>query len=233
MSICKDYFQCLSVLKLKKKNKEHYLHLKLINRNGIFNSYLWDFVDYYEKEIRVGEVYAIKFISESYNGEKIIKIKNIKILEDNNFKKYGYNDSAILLSSNKAKKYYYKEIINFLEKYHFNSILGIRRWIEKNKKVIIDTGHLEEKLLCLENLSVLLEKFNHKIYFELSVIIILLHKVDLDDNSSILNCDTKYLNDIELYKNDKKGFIKKYKYIVDLVDYNFANYKILNTKKRY
>ncbi len=231
MSICKDYFQCLSVLKLKKKNKEQYLKIKLVNRKGIFASYLWDFVDFYEERIKVGSIYAVKFISESYNDQKVIKIKNIKLIENENFKKYGYSDDAVLVSKNDASKYYYKEIVGFLEKYNSKSIREITDWVKRNKKIFMDTGHIEEKVLCLDNLSALFEKFNDKINFELSIIIILLHKINLKKNNSILNFNNKYLNDVELYKNDNKGFIKKYKYIVDLVDYNFSNYKIINTKR--
>ena len=231
MSICKDYFQCLSVLKLKKKNKEQYLKIKLVNRKGIFASYLWDFIDFYEERIQVGSIYAVKFISESYNDQKVIKIKNIKLIENESFKKYGYSDDTVLVSKNDASKYYYKEIVGFLEKYNSKSIREITDWVKRNKKIFMDTGHIEEKVLCLESLSALFEKFNDKINFELSIIIILLHKINLKKNNSILNFNKKYLNDVELYKNDNKGFIKKYKYIVDLVDYNFSNYKIINTKR--
>ena len=179
MSICKDYFQCLSVLKLKKKNKEQYLKIKLVNRKGIFASYLWDFVDFYEERIQVGSIYAVKFISESYNNQKVIKIKNIKLIENQNFKKYGYSDDAVLVSKNDASKYYYKEIIGFLEKYNSKSIREITDWVKRNKKIFMETGHVEEKVLCLDSLSALFEKFNDKINFELSIIIILLHKINL------------------------------------------------------
>ena len=231
MAILKDYFQCLSIQKFKKRNQEEYLYLRLKSANGIINGYLWDMVEHFEKRIISGEVYAIKYEEDLFQNKKVIKVKNILPVNARSFDKYGFKSNQIKVSNNEINRYYYDEIINLLLNYKSTSISSLLIWVGKNKKILIKNGYLEHKFLCLEQLNVLINNFNQNVDIDLCVSIIILDRLDINVDSILLKFNDGQADDVSLYLKDNKGFIKKYKYIVDLIEYNFRSCTILTTHR--
>ena len=231
MAILKDYFQCLSIQKFKKRNQEEYLYLRLKSANGIINGYLWDMVEHFEKRIISGEVYAIKYEEDLFQNKKVIKIKNILSVSARSFDKYGFKSNQIKVSNNEINRYYYDEIINLLLNYKSTSISSLLIWLGKNKKFLVENAYLEHKFLCLEQLNVLINNFNQNVDIDLCVSTIILDRLDINVDSILLKFKDGQADDVSLYLKGNKGFIKKYKYIVDLIEYNFRSCTILTTHR--
>ena len=228
--LSKDYYKCIQVQHLKKNNGSSYLKIRLVNKSGMINAYLWDMINFYAKEIIEERVYAIKAKEEVYNDERILNIKHIKPADNDRYDKYGYNPQKINLSKKKISEYQYNELMSLLSNYSNPIIEIIMDFYLGNKKIIINSGLLEHKQICMQHITMLDSNYRKKINQDLCVIIILIDRLKIDSlMGKIKKIDIKYYNLIKMYMMNDKEFIKKYKYIVDLISYNFNNQMFFKT----
>ena len=92
---------------------------------------------------------------------------------------------------------------------------------------------MEHKHLCLEYFRLIENTLNTDVNSNLYIYFILIDRIDLDLNSLTIKAKdySRTLSEaLLLYSNDNKGFIKKYKSIVDLINDNLNNYT--NLKKQ-
>jgi len=233
MPLKRDYFKCLSVVKNTKKNGEPYLFVKLQNKKGIICGYIWEKIDLYKERIKANGFYAIKFQEDIYNDSKVLNIKNINSIKGSRYEKYGYSNDLLLISDKIINDYFYNEISSFILKRN-NSLMDILlAFIKKNKKIILSSGYMEHKHLCLEYFRLIENTLNTDVNSNLYIYFILIDRIDLDLNSLTIKVKdySRTLSEaLLLYSNDNKGFIKKYKSIVDLINDNLNNYT--NLKKQ-
>ncbi len=227
MSLSKDYFKCLSITKNIKKDGNPYLFLKLQNSKEIIYGYLWNKLELYQSKIKVDGVYAIKYQNDSYNGFKVLNIKNINQVEGGRYKRYGYSSKAILMTSTAKNNYFFNEISNFISNRNNPSMKILLEFLNKNKKIILSSRLAEQKYLCFEYFNLIEKTFDKQIDSNLYIYIIIIDRLNLDIDSlisKVKNQSKSLYKPLFLYFNDNKGFIKKYKYIVDFIDDNFKNY---------
>ena len=228
--LLKDYYQCIQFQKLRKTNSEAYVKMRLINKNGVFDGYIWDMVDFYNNRIKEGDIYAIKAREELYNDRIILNIKHLNRVDGGRYDKYNYNSNNIKLSKKKLVEYYYDELIDLISIHEDPIINAILDFYIKNKKKLLNLNLLRHKTMCIKHLNILHKNYDRKIDFNLCVIIILIDRVQADLLiSKIKKIDLKYYKIIQFYILNHKEFIKKYKYIVDLISYNLSNEKIFKT----
>ena len=235
MPLKRDYFKCLSVAKNTKKNGEPYLLVKLQNRKGIICGYIWEKIDLYKERIKANGLYAIKFQEDVYNDSKVLNIKNINSIKDSRYEKYGYSNELLLINDKIINDYFFNEISSFILKRN-NSLMDILlAFIKKNKKIILSSGYMEHKYLCLEYFQLIRNTLNTDLNSDLYIYFILIDRIDLDINSLAIKVKkySRTLNEaLLLYSNDNKGFIKKYKSIVDLINDNLNNYTNLKEQTK-
>ena len=92
---------------------------------------------------------------------------------------------------------------------------------------------MEHKYLCLKYFQLIENTVNTDVNSNLYIYSILIDRIDLDIDSlamKVKECSRTLSQSLLLYSNDNKGFIKKYKSIVDLINDNLNNYT--NLKKQ-
>ena len=227
MPLKRDYFKCLSITKNTKQNGDPYLFIKLQNSKEIVDGYLWKKIELYQKRILKDGLYAIKYQEEMYNDSKVLNIKNINSIKDDRYKKYGYSSNSVLINSKVINNNFFNEISNFILKRDDPLMNILFTFMKKNKKVILSSKYIQHKYLCLKYFQLIESALHREIDSNLYIYIILIDRLDLDINPLILKI--KKYSDIlyealYLYSNNNKGFIKKYKSIVDLINDNLNNY---------
>jgi len=226
--LIKDYYKCIQLQTLKKNNGSPYLKIRLLNDCGIIDGYLWDMIDFYAKKINQNSIYAIKAKKEIYNNEKVLHIKNINLVLKNNYDRYGYSSKKISLSNKKLSEYYYDKLMDSISSYSNPAIKLIVDFYKEMKDDIIKSHLLCYKQICIKHLFMLNENSQFKIDQDLCIILILIDRLEIDLlMREMKKNNIKYYNMIKLYRKNDKEFIKKYKYIVDLIRYNFDNEKSL------
>ena len=235
MPLKKDYFKCLSLKKNKKKNGQPYLFLKLQNSREVVGGYLWERVELYDKRISSDGLYAIKYQEERYNGSRVLNIKNINSITGSRYQRYGYSDRLLLMSESVRDEYFFNEISSFIVNRN-NPLMDILcAFTQRNKELILSSRCVEHKYLCLEYFQLIENTLNKSLHSSLYIYFILIDRLDLDINALTLEVQrhSGALSEaLLLYLNDNKGFIKKYKSIVDLINDNFNNYTNLKTQAK-
>ena len=227
MSLSKDYFKCLSITKNIKKDGNPYLFLKLQNSRQIIHGYLWNNLELYQSKIKVDCVYAIKYQNDIYNGLKVLNIKNINQVEGDRYKRYNYSSKTVLMTMTAKNNYFFNEISNFILNRNNASMKILLEFLNKNKIIIISSKLTEQKYICLEYFYLLEKTLDKQIDSNLYIYIIIIDRLNLNVDSLISKVKKQsepLYKSLFLYLNDNKGFIKKYKYIVDFIDDNFKNY---------
>ena len=227
MSLSKDYFKCLSITKNIKKDGNPYLFLKLQNSKEIIYGYLWNKLELYQSKIKVDCVYAIKYQNDIYNGLKVLNIKNINQVEGDRYKRYNYSSKAVLMTMTAKNNYFFNEISNFILNRNNVPMKILLEFLNKNKKIIISSKLTEQKYICLEYFYLLEKTLDKQIDSNLYIYIIIIDRLNLNVDSLISKVKKQsepLYKSLFLYLNDNKGFIKKYKYIVDFIDDNLKNY---------
>ena len=228
--LTKKYYKCIKVQRLKKNNGDPYIQLRLINSNQIIDGYIWDMISLYEKRINEDSIYAIKAKEELYNDNKVLNIKSINLVDDDRYNKYHYSSKNINLSSQKILEYHYDELINLISSYSHPVIKIIHQYFVKNKHEILFSGLTEQKRICIKHIIMLDANYRKKIDLNLSIVLILIDRLELEFIiKKIKGIDIEYYKNISLYTINDKEFIKKYKYIVDLIRYNSNNEKFFKT----
>lgn len=231
MSLKKNYYKCLSVTENTKKNGDPYLFLRLENKDSIVDGYIWDNIDIYKNVVSEDGIYAIKYQIDSFNKASVLNIKNISPVEGSRYKKYGYTKSMVTMSPSKKNNFYLSEISKFILSRDDKSLAALNDLMITNKRKILSTKLVESKYLTLKYFEMVEKTFISKADSKLFIHIIALHGLSLDINSLLekLNANTRLYQGLSLYVNNNKGFIKKYKFIVDFIDDNLKNY--INLKK--
>jgi len=235
MSLSKDYFKCLSITKNIKKDGNPYLFLKLQNSRQIIHGYLWNNLELYQSKIKVDCVYAIKYQNDIYNGLKVLNIKNINQVEGDRYKRYNYSSKTVLMTMTAKNNYFFNEISNFILNRNNASMKILLEFLNKNKKIIISSKLTEQKYICLEYFYLLEKTLDKQIDSNLYIYIIIIDRLNLNVDSLISKVKKQsepLYKSLFLYLNDNKGFIKKYKYIVDFIDDNFKNYTNLKNEAK-
>ncbi len=99
--------------------------------------------------------------------------------------------------------------------------------------MILSTKLAKQKYICLQHFSLIEKTLNKEIDSDLSVYIIIIDRLGLNINPLMLKvkkCSVALYDALFLYSNNNKGFIKKYKYIVDFIDDNLKNYTNLKAQ---
>ena len=169
-------------------------------------------------------------ISQTIN--KILNIKHLNKVDGGRYNRYSYNKSNITVSTEKVFEYYYNEVINLILKYPNPIIKMISKFYLKNKKKLLSLELMRYKSVCIKHAEVLAKSYHKNINLDLCIVIILIDKIPNLDSLfyDIKKIDQKYYEIIELYRMNHKEFIKKHKYIVDLISYNFKKEKVFKTK---
>ena len=219
-----NYYKCIQIQHLKKKNGTPYIKACLINKRGVINAYLWDMVEFYAKDIKKDQIYAVKAKEEIYNNEKVLNIRHIKPVIDSRYRRYGYDLDCINITDKKMSKFFYNNLIEIMDSYSNKTIKVIREFYIKNKYKMINSKLLGYKQIALKQLSIIYENYETKVDQELCVILILIDRLNIELlMDEIRRINSQHYNSIKLYRINDKEFIKKYKYIVDLISYNFNN----------
>ena len=229
--LIKDYYKCTQVEYLKKKDSSPYIKLCLLNNKGLFDGYLWNMVEFFADKVNEDEVYAIKAKEEIYNNAKVLNIQNIKPIVNGNYDKYGYTLDKLSISRKQISKFHYNSLLESVSLYRNKTIDLILEFYTKNKNEIITSDLLNHKYNCFKHMLVLSENYGTKIDKKLCIILILIDRLStgsLIEKIKLVNI--KYYNLIKFYQANDKEFIKKYKYIVDLISYNFNNESFFKTK---
>ena len=228
----KDYYKCIQLEKLIKNNGDSYIKVRLLNKSGIIDGYIWEMIDFYKDRIKEGSTYAIKSKKEIYNNNSILNIKHLNKVDGGRYNRYSYNKSNITVSTEKVFEYYYNEVINLILKYPNPIIKMISKFYLKNKKKLLSLELMRYKSVCIKHAEVLAKSYHKNINLDLCIVIILIDKIPNLDSLfyDIKKIDQKYYEIIELYRMNHKEFIKKHKYIVDLISYNFKKEKVFKTK---
>lgn len=227
MSPYKDYFKCLSVKENTKKNGENYLYLKLQNKDTIIDGYLWNNVDFYKSRLVDNRIYAVKFELDSYNKLEVLNIKNINLVLNGNYRRYGYRPSMVKMSLAKKNLYDYDQILKFVD--YFNDITFdfLKAHITTNKSKYLRSGTLEYRLFTLKYLKLIEENSGIPINV-VYPFIVLLNDIKLNLDKLLLN--VKDVNEVLhdelcLFIRNNKAFIKKHKFIVHLIKDSQDNYR--------
>ena len=231
MSLKKNFYKCLSVTENTKKNGEPYLFLRLENKDSIIDGYMWENIDIYKDVVFEDGVYAIKYQIDTFNRVSVLNIKNISLVEGSRYRKYGYNKSMVTMSPSKRNDFYLTEISKFILSRADKSLAALNDFIIVNKRKILLSRLVESKYLTLRYFKMVEKTLTSKADSKLFIHIILLHGLSLDIKSLLekLNTNSRLYEGLNLYANNNKGFIKKYKFIVDFIDDNLKNY--INLKK--
>ena len=231
MPLKKDYYKCIFVSENTKKNGEPYLFLRLENKDNIIDGYLWDNIDLYKNLITATAIYAIKYQVDTYNNAKVLNIKNMRPVDDGRYDKYGFRESMVTMKSSKKNQHYLNEISKIIILRKDESLLYLNDFIIKNKSKFLSNKLIETKYLILQYFELIEKTLKTSIDSNLYIYIIVLHGIHLDINSLLDSMDTKdpVHKGLDMYANNNKGFIKKYKFIVDFIDDNQKNY--INLKK--
>ena len=120
-----------------------------------------------------------------------------------------------------------KEIVKILKSYQNKIINQILKHLLTDKDFFESNFSFYYKILSIKHILMLKRMSFKKIRVDLCILIILIDRIDVN-NFNILKTIDKYLIKkdyllIETYVLNKKEFIKKYKFIVDLIEYNFKN----------
>lgn len=231
MSLKKNFYKCLSVTENKKKNGEPYLFLRLENKDSIIDGYMWENIDIYKDIVFEDGVYAIKYQIDTFNRSSVLNIKNLSLVEGSRYRKYGYNKSMVTMSPSNKNDFYLTEISKFILSRGDRSLTALNDFIVTNKRKILLTRLVESKYLTLRYFDMVEKTLTSKADSKLFIHIIVFHGLSLDINSFLekLNANSRLYDGLALYVNNNKGFIKKYKFIVDFIDDNLKNY--INLKK--
>ena len=227
MPLYKDYYKCLSIVENTKKNGEDYLYLKLQNKEAIIDGYLWNNIHIYKQKIVSNQIYAIKYELDRYNNLEVLNIKNINPVLDNNYRRYGYSPSMVKMSPAKKNQFDYDQILKFIEGLNDVSFNFLKIHITANKSKYLKSGKLECKLFILRYLK-LIEETSNKRLDVLYPFIVLLEDMHLDIDQLLLNLkgvNEVLFEELSLYNKKNKAFIKKYKFIVDLINASKDNYR--------
>jgi hypothetical protein len=228
--LSKKYYKCIKVQRLQKNNGDSYLKLRLMNSNGIIDAYLWDMVSFYERRINQDGIYAVKAKEEVYNDNKVLNIKNINSVAQDRYDKYSYISKDVELSSQKVAEYHYNELINLISMFPHPVIKMIHQYFVENKDEVLFSNLIEHKRICIKHVIMLDANYRKKINQDLCIVLILIDRLEIDSLiKKIKKIDTEYYSSINSYSINDKEFIKKYKYIVDLIRYNFNNEKFFKT----
>ena len=223
----RNFYTCINKTILKKKNGDKYLLLKLINQDEMIDGYLWGNISFFENKIKNGETLAIKGVIDNYLDETVINIKNISIATEKRYDKYGFSKKSMKIDISKSNEIYINEIIKITSTYRNKSINEILNYISGNKILFKSKFSFYYKILSIKHLLLLKSMSFKDIKFYLCIIVILIDRINLDKNDFLTFLSKRlYKKDylvIESYLLNKKEFIKKYKFIVDLIDYNFKN----------
>tara|TARA_S200000501_G_scaffold363032_1_gene393263 strand:+ start:2358 stop:3065 length:708 start_codon:yes stop_codon:yes gene_type:complete len=219
MSIYKDYYKCLSVKENTKKNGENYLYLKLQNKDTIIDGYLWNNVEFYKSRLVDNGIYAVKFELDSYNKLEVLNIKNINLVLNSNYRKYGYRPSMVKMSLSKKNLYDYDQILKFVD--YFNDITFdfLKVHITTNKSKYLRSENLEYRLFTLKYLKLIEQNSGIPVNIIYPFVVLLNGmKLDLDKLLlSIKDVNELLYDELCLFIRNNKAFIKKYKFIVHLI----------------
>ena len=231
MPLKKDYYKCIFVSENTKKNGDSYLFLRLENKDNIIDGYLWDNIHLYKNLIRATGIYAIKYQVDTFNSARVLNIKNLCPVDGARYSKYGFKKSMVTMKSSKKCQYYLNEISSIIKSRKDESLFYLNDFIIKNKSKFLSTKLIESKYLFLQYFELMEKTLKTSIDSNLYIYIIILHGLNLDISSLLNRIDTKdpIHEGLSLYANNNKGFIKKYKFIVDFIDDNQKNY--INLKK--
>jgi len=187
-------------------------------------------VDFYVNEISEDKIYAIKAKEESYKDEAILNIHNIKPVINNRYDKYGYILDRVSISNKRISEFHYDRLLELMSSYSDKTIEIILDFYVNNKNKIIESRLLEHKQICIKHAAVLFNSYSSKIDKKLCIILILIDRLSIDSFiDKVKGVNAQYYNLIKLYMINDKEFIKKYKYIVDLIHYNFSNESFFKT----
>ena len=226
----KDYYKCIHYQKLIKKDSAPYIKIRLLNSKGVFDAYLWDMIDFYKDRIKEGYIYAIKAKQEIYNNKITLNIKHINLVNGGKYDKYNYDIKKTELSNQELTKYYYNELIDLISIHSDSTINAISDFYIKNKKDLLNLDLLKHKTICIKHLNMIYDDYNYEISFNLYLTIILIDRIQIDTLiPQIKKLNKEYYEVVSLYVLNHKEFIKKYKYIVDLISYNLSNEKFFKT----
>lgn len=219
MSPHKDYFKCLSVKENTKKNGENYLYLKLQNKDTIIDGYLWNNVEFYKSRLVDNRIYAVKFELDSYNKLEVLNIKNINLVLNSNYRRYGYRASMVKMSLAKKNLYDYDQILKFID--YFNDITFdlLKVHISTNKSKYLRSGTLEYRLFTLKYLKLIEQNSGIPVNI-IYPFVVLLNGMNLDLDKlllSIKDVNEVLYDELCLFIRSNKAFIKKYKFIVHLI----------------
>ena len=231
MPLIKDYYKCISVTQNTKKNGDPYLFLRLQNHNTITDAYVWENVSLYKDRIINDGIYAIKYQVDTFNNSSVLNIKNISSVDGDRYKRYGFTKKTVTMSEPKQNQYYFDDISKFILSRDNQSMLTLNDFIINNKKKVLSSDLVEFKYLTLKYFQLIEKTLRSSVDSNLYVYMIVIHGLDLDLENLLGELDNKNTayDALYLYVNNNKGFIKKYKFIVDFIDYNLKNY--INLKK--
>ena len=231
MSLKKNYYKCVSVTENTKKNGDSYLFLRLENKDSIVDGYLWENIDLYKGVVAADGIYAIKYKIDTFNDDRVLNIKNISSVDGDRYKRYGFTKAMVLMSPSKKNEYYFSGISKIILSREDKFLSLLNDFIISNKKKILSTKLVESKYLMLKYFQLIEKTLSSRVDSNLFLYILVLHGLNLDINPLLekINNKSAIYTPLYLYLNNNKGFIKKYKFIVDFIDDNLKNY--INLKK--
>jgi len=227
MSPYKDYYKCLSVKENTKKNGENYLYLKLQNKDTIIDGYLWNNVEFYKSRLVDNRIYAVKFELDSYNKSEVLNIKNINLVLNGNYRRYGYRPSMVKMSLAKKNLYHYEQILKFVDYFNDITLDFLKAHITTNKSNYLRSGTLEYRLFTLKCLKLIEQNSGIPVNIVHPFIVLLDGmKINLDKLIiSIKDVNQVLYHELCLFNRNNKAFIKKYKFIVHLIKDSQDNYR--------
>ncbi len=211
-----DFFYCVDFSLLKKKNGNDYIRLKLLNSKGIFESYLWDNLHVFKPRIKKKSIYAVKANYQTYNSKTILKIDNINKVNGNRYNKYGYTNDTVKIDSKTKNEFFFNEIIDIIKRYNSSSIKNIVRLYKSNERYFIRGKSLEKRLNVLNYILVSEGVSFNEDRTEEYIQAALLFSINKNILKKHFSTET-FDNAIRMYTDSDKEFIKKYKFIVDLM----------------
>ena len=231
MSLKKNYYKCVSVSENTKKNGDPYLFLRLENKDSIVDGYLWENIHLYKGVVAADGIYAVKYQVDTFNDDSVLNIKNISSVDGGRYKRYGFTKAMVSMSLFKKNEYYFSGISKIILSREDELLSILNEFVISNKKKILSSQLVESKYLMLKYFQLIEKTLSSRVDSNLFIYIVALHGLNLEVNSLLgkINNKSAIYAPLYLYVNNNKGFIKKYKFIVDFIDDNLKNY--INLKK--
>ena len=117
-----NYFICIDKKVKKTKTGDRYIDITLKNSLGIFDSKLWNNVNYFNNKFNTNDTVAIKGVCDEYNGNRLIKILSINKVHGHIYDRYAFNINVLFSDSKKYSQTDFgllDDYFNFIERKYY------------------------------------------------------------------------------------------------------------------